>query len=284
MITQNEIINIAHRKEVKTKTIDKDWILGHFLNAMYSLTEVRENFVFKGGTCLKKCYIEDYRFSEDLDFTLIDKNFPIDKKFMGKIIKRAEENSRAKFYFERKKIQKAKDEDQGYEIKVKFWGADHKPNQRPLPPARWQTYIKLDISFSEKMLTKPLLKEIFHNYSDKEIINQLVPVYSLFEVISEKLRSLIQRNRPRDIYDIWTLSNYFSEKEYSTIKELLLKKTKAKGILITNIHDFVNQEKGRKNKRAWESSLNDHLPENKLHDFDDVYKKIKVFIEKILNS
>jgi len=284
MITQNEIINIAHRKEVKTKTIDKDWILGHFLNAMYSLTEVRENFVFKGGTCLKKCYIEDYRFSEDLDFTLIDKNFPIDKKFMGKIIKRAEENSRAKFYFERKKIQKAKDEDQGYEIKVKFWGADHKPNQRPLPPARWQTYIKLDISFSEKMLTKPLLKEIFHNYSDKEIINQLVPVYSLFEVISEKLRSLIQRNRPRDIYDIWTLSNYFSEKEYSTIKELLLKKTKAKGILITNIHDFVNQEKGRKNKRAWESSLNDHLPENKLPDFDDVYKKIKVFIEKILNS
>ena len=29
-----------------------------------------ETWVFKGGTCLKKCYFETYRFSEDLDFTL----------------------------------------------------------------------------------------------------------------------------------------------------------------------------------------------------------------------
>jgi hypothetical protein len=28
-------------------------------------------WVFKGGTCLKKCYIETYRFSEDLDFTVL---------------------------------------------------------------------------------------------------------------------------------------------------------------------------------------------------------------------
>src|SRR5690242_3585653 len=28
--------------------------------------------VFKGGTVLKKTYFEDYRFSEDLDFTLMD--------------------------------------------------------------------------------------------------------------------------------------------------------------------------------------------------------------------
>ncbi|HEY0410225.1 MAG TPA: nucleotidyl transferase AbiEii/AbiGii toxin family protein [Candidatus Dormibacteraeota bacterium] len=25
----------------------------------------------KGGTCLRKCYYETYRFSEDLDFTLV---------------------------------------------------------------------------------------------------------------------------------------------------------------------------------------------------------------------
>ena len=27
-------------------------------------------WVFKGGTCLKKCFFETYRFSEDLDFTV----------------------------------------------------------------------------------------------------------------------------------------------------------------------------------------------------------------------
>ena len=33
--------------------------------------------MFKGGTCLKKCFIETYRFSEDLDFTVLE-NGPID--------------------------------------------------------------------------------------------------------------------------------------------------------------------------------------------------------------
>jgi len=251
---------------------------------MYSFETVQQKFVFKGGTCLKKCYFNDYRFSEDLDFTLLDKNFDVDTQFINKIIKQAEITSGAKFYFERKKLQKSEEIEQGYEIKVKFWGSDHKPNQRPLPPARWQTYIKLDISFSEKILTKPVKKSIYHEYSDKELINQIIPVYSLHEAISEKLRSLIQRNRPRDIYDIWTLVDTIDKSEYSTIKKLLVKKAKDKNIKIIGIEDFINQEKGSKNKRAWQSCLGEHLPESKLPDFDKVYNKLKEIIENILNA
>lgn len=284
MILQKEIINIAQAKLVKTKTIDKDWVLGHFLNAMYSFEEIQQKFVFKGGTCLRKCYIEDYRFSEDLDFTLLDENFIVDAKFINSIIDKTEAASGAKFYFERKKIQKSDDLEKGYEIKIKFWGADHKINQIPLPPLRWQTLIKLDISFSEKLLTEPVMKPIFHNYSDKVIINRLIPVYSLLEIISEKLRALIQRNRPRDIYDIWTLSDTFKKEDFHVIKTLLYKKAENKNINITGIEDFVNTEKGQKNKRAWSSSLGDHLPESKLPDFETIYTNIKLFIDKILNS
>lgn len=31
---------------------------------------LRDTWAFKGGTCLKKCFFETYRFSEDLDYTL----------------------------------------------------------------------------------------------------------------------------------------------------------------------------------------------------------------------
>lgn len=31
-----------------------------------------ENWIFEGGTALKKCYFHNYRFSEDLDFSLED--------------------------------------------------------------------------------------------------------------------------------------------------------------------------------------------------------------------
>jgi predicted nucleotidyltransferase component of viral defense system len=284
MITQKEIIEIAEQKRLQTKIIDKDWVLGHFLNAMYSFDDVRQNFVFKGGTALKKCYFPDYRFSEDLDFTLLDKNFVINDSFIKEIIKIATLQSGIQFYFQKQKLQKSEDEEQGYEIKIKYWGADHKPNQQPLPPSRWQTAIKLDISFSENIFARPEQKQIFHGYSDRTKISEIILVYSLNEIMGEKLRSLIQRNRPRDIYDIDYLSKHLPQENFPLIKEILYSKAKDKNITISGVSDFVNNKKERSNKRAWQSSLGEHLPVGKLPDFDKVYSDIEHFIEKILNS
>ena len=47
-------------------------MLGWVLAGIYRQTALAESWIFKGGTCLKKCYFETYRFSEDLDFTLTD--------------------------------------------------------------------------------------------------------------------------------------------------------------------------------------------------------------------
>jgi hypothetical protein len=66
--------------------------------------------------------------------------------------------------------------------------------------------------------------------------------------------------------------------------ELLLKKAKAKNIEIVNVNQFVNPQKIRKNKRAWESSLKQHLPINALPDFDTVYLQLKVIVEEILKA
>jgi len=98
MIKQKEIVEIAARKQVPKTTIDKDCGLGHFLSAMFSFSDVRDNFVFKGGTCLHKCYIKDYRFSEDLDFTLLDAGFDVSKPFINKLMKKASEESGIQFH------------------------------------------------------------------------------------------------------------------------------------------------------------------------------------------
>jgi predicted nucleotidyltransferase component of viral defense system len=44
--------------------------LGWLFKGIYNHDELAPVWTFKGGTCLKKCYFETYRFSEDLDFTL----------------------------------------------------------------------------------------------------------------------------------------------------------------------------------------------------------------------
>ena len=51
--------------------IEKDYVLGWLLAAISSHPMLGPAWAFKGGTCLKKCYIETYRFSEDLDFAVL---------------------------------------------------------------------------------------------------------------------------------------------------------------------------------------------------------------------
>lgn len=177
MIRQKEISDIAALKGVPKTTIDKDWVLGHFLNAFYSFSQNQSIFIFKGGTCLRKCYFEDYRFSEDLDFTLLNEDFVVDKAFINEVIKIAEALSSIKFHLNSIENQIHKNIPQGYLVDIKFWGADHPPNQRPLPPSRWQSSLHLDISFTEKLLLPAVEKQIMHRYSDYELgifINELL--------------------------------------------------------------------------------------------------------------
>ncbi|MGB9610560.1 MAG: nucleotidyl transferase AbiEii/AbiGii toxin family protein, partial [Bryobacteraceae bacterium] len=51
--------------------LERDYCLAWFL-AELAESELQSSLAFKGGTALKRCYFGDYRFSEDLDFTLIE--------------------------------------------------------------------------------------------------------------------------------------------------------------------------------------------------------------------
>lgn len=71
MLTRDRLLAVAGSAGVAPEVIEKDYALSWILWALFRRTSLRESLVFKGGTCLRKCYIEDYRFSEDLDFTAV---------------------------------------------------------------------------------------------------------------------------------------------------------------------------------------------------------------------
>lgn len=71
MIPKAEVMAVAGATQLLPTTIEKDYALGWFLFGMAQHADLRR-WIFKGGTCLKKCYFDTYRFSEDLDFTLPD--------------------------------------------------------------------------------------------------------------------------------------------------------------------------------------------------------------------
>ena len=70
MITKQHILERSTEWRLRPEVVEKDYVLGWLLVGIAQHQELRETWVFKGGTCLKKCYFETYRFSEDLDFSL----------------------------------------------------------------------------------------------------------------------------------------------------------------------------------------------------------------------
>ena len=72
MINKQEILQQAQKLKLMPNIIEKDYIIGWILFGIANNTQIYNAWIFKGGTCLKKCFFKEYRFSEDLDFTVID--------------------------------------------------------------------------------------------------------------------------------------------------------------------------------------------------------------------
>jgi predicted nucleotidyltransferase component of viral defense system len=72
MIAKREILETASSLGLQPSVVEKDYVLGWPLAGINAHPELSDSWVFKGGTCLKKCYFETYGFSEDMDVTLRD--------------------------------------------------------------------------------------------------------------------------------------------------------------------------------------------------------------------
>ena len=288
MIKQSEIKKLSELLKVPKTQIDKDWVLSYLLCAIISIPELKDIMIFKGGTCLKKCYFPDYRFSEDLDFTILDNQFIFDTHIVNKIMSKAtelsfDEDFNRGILFKLKEIQptQSKDVEQGFKVYIHYWGADHRKNDLPSQnQTSWHHTIKLDINHTEEIIFPVKQMSVNHNFSDSvKFSNAIVKSYSIEEVLSEKLRSLIQRKytSPRDCYDIWYLKNNYYPLDMIKIKTAFIKKSKAKNIDFIGIEQLLNPRKEKILKRHWETQLLNQFPKGKLPDFDSVIFELKDF-------
>jgi hypothetical protein len=67
-LISNTLMSAGGRR-IPEAVIERDYVLAWFLTGLAG-HPLREVLAFKGGTALRRCWFEDYRFSEDLDFTL----------------------------------------------------------------------------------------------------------------------------------------------------------------------------------------------------------------------
>lgn len=271
MILKKEISEKAVEWGVPPETVDKDWVLGHFLAAFFDEEIHRNSLIFKGGTSLRKCRFPDYRFSEDLDFTSTDSNYIYSKKTLEDICKKAEEKVGIIFHVSELKELIFQNMLAGYQAKIKYWGANHSKNQIPPEPTRWHTQIKVEITLYEQVEFPSEDCILHHPFSDSDILKgATVPCYDLKEIMTEKIRSLVQRSytAPRDLYDIWYLKDYFTNKDWKSIHTAFQSKMQYKGYTYTGVNQLLNKTNINKIKRAWHQSLEHQIQSSALPEID----------------
>jgi hypothetical protein len=77
MIPQRNLSLLSNRlfreqggRRIPEAVLQRDYCLAWFL-ATLATHPMREHLAFKSGTALRRCHFANYRFSEDLDFTLL---------------------------------------------------------------------------------------------------------------------------------------------------------------------------------------------------------------------
>jgi len=230
---KNFLNSIKAKKDITAlELIEKDF----YLNVLLSKLNL-EDYVFKGGTCLAKVYLDYFRFSEDLDFTFFDQ-----KLFEGKSTKSIKKICKEKidnfgeqlekigldFKFDKK------------DIRYVLLGSNNKLITFKIHYISVLTgnpsFIKIQINFLEKIMfvsqTKELLPLIeLHQFTKedqiyfKEFLEFYKPinikVYHLKEIVAEKIRSLLTRKaiKSRDALDLLFIYKKFKIKPQDFLKE-----------------------------------------------------------------
>lgn len=257
MIDKQEILDFARELSLPVNTIEKDYILGWLLAGIANDNELFEKWIFKGGTCLKKCYFETYRFSEDLDYTLVDANH-INEKFLTDRFK-----SISRWIYEsigieliedtiRFEIYQNSDGKTTVEGRLNYIG----PLQRKNNPYR----IKLDLTAEEILALPPVLQNIHHPYSDILSNKMQAYCYSFSEIFAEKIRALSERARPRDLYDVIHLYHHVSTENPAVIFNVLKMKCKFKAIPVPTMELMTNHLKLDELESEWNNMLSHQVP------------------------
>lgn len=250
MISKTELAKYCAVRGLNLWQVEKDY-LQHL--ALIFLSESAENnLVFKGGTALNKAYGLN-RFSIDLDFTATG-NGAISPA-MEKIVRNINDFGYPAELKELKTIGKT------YALKIKGPLYENSPVS--------VSSLRIEISQRENVLLKPSVKEILPIYHD--LRPYIIKVMNESEILAEKVRAIMTRNRPRDAFDL----NFLIMRNVKFDTDLINRKLayyKEK----YDAKKFIEQLK--KIRGAWEKELRNYV--NNLQSFESVFAEITKSVER----
>lgn len=257
MITLAFIEEKTRESQIDRYTIIREYLQLLFLRYFYENKISGVKSFFKGGTALRFLF-NSFRFSEDLDFTCVGQ-MTLLKEDLKKILPQIEKESGFKILLKDEKL--FQDVGVGYRLVCQ-------PNDLISQPLG----IRLDFSFREKPLEPEVSAVAVGNYPISPF--PLITHLSEKEILAEKIRSILTRATPRDLFDLWFILKRGTKIDWVMVRKKMKYYPKVKfnqEILRQKIADFKSEK--------LKKDLNQFLPAN----YRDYYLKIPKETLKLIN-
>lgn len=178
---ENQLRSLAGRHRIPLGTLEKDYALTNLLSIITNFPKL-DSLVFKGGTALKKIHFENFRFSEDLDFTCLE---DVSEEFRDFI-----RDNMAGLDVQFTEIADEERKNESFKFKIKYTQFNNRT-----------TSVKIDLSLRKDVLTETSTKPVLHFYDT--FTNPFeIPTMSLEEIMAEKIRAILYTKHPRHLHDL----------------------------------------------------------------------------------
>jgi predicted nucleotidyltransferase component of viral defense system len=260
VITEARIRTLARQQAVTAGLAEKNYVNSWILYAIYT-SSLADQVVFKGGTALSKLYFPElWRFSEDLDFTVTEPASDLCQQQLETVLQDIAPQSGIDFVVT--SFHTAGDPVEYAQVKVQYDAVLGQKNTT-----------ELDITFNE-----PLVFPVAdHQHAFEDIPAFTVTAYSVEEIFVEKLRSLYQRARARDYYDLYRLLEQESFDDQQ-IANALREKSQPHGANLA-LEDGIPADDIDAVRAYWERGL-DRLVREK-PPFDEVVERINQYLHTL---
>ena len=251
MLTRHAITRKADADGVDAGVVERDYVLAHAVAQLHrSRPADGGRLVFKGGTELRFVHFADYRYSADLDFTVVGGGVKPAVAALADVL----EAARRRAAFPHLELTKADTP------AIAYVG--------PLGAAR-PRHNKLDVAVDEYVETveERTIRDIWPDLPDPLAFG----VYPISEIGAEKLRCIIQRVQCRDLYDIFRLTEDLNV-SLAEIRSLFERKTRARG-LDPDLMPQRFEDRVERYRRRWDQEMGEHLSDPPR--FDDVVRAVR---------
>ena len=264
MITTAELHRAAEEEGLRFDQTEKDYVILWVLSGLIHSDMTRHGWVFKGGTCLRHCYYEGYRFSEDIDFSCKPggDNLETSLQLLQKAADRVQSETGIQLA-----VRDALTIPGDFQIEIPVEYSRGGTRRQGLPQ------VKVHLTFDEPILDKPAVRMIKSRYTDLSSFK--VHSYTKKEIVAEKLRSLLQQQkkwpRPRDLYDLWYMLCRAGEQfDWNELLPMFKEKCRIRDVK-PDLAALTSADLKQLNKNAWRDRLGPMLKE--LPDFNVVWKE-----------